>query len=227
MPQLLTTLSFLGRTPATNGGTVRPGPTVLLAEYVAQMRMYAGRRLSSGSWHGMSWCCNYPFVCCDLTGGSSTRAAPPRIGCGDCLQRAPAAATRTRTARPTGTAACLRARLATPKCPGYYECGSCCDRDADCGCDDHCEWGANADCSSRTTATPSGRWMQAPVGYHDCGHHDCCDWNSDCANRDGAWRTGNDDEHCGVGRPRRRRRVSAACAKATMTLAVGTSAGAS
>ena len=86
----------------------------------------------------------------------------------------------------------------TPKCPeGYYECGSCCDRDADCGCDDHCEWGANADCSLAYDgdAKPAG-WC--PVGYHDCGHRDCCDWNDDCA-CDGAWRTGNDDEHCGVG----------------------------
>ena len=36
------------------------------------------------------------------------------------------------------------------------------------------------------------------MGYHDCGHHDCCDWNSDCA-CDGAWRTGNFNEHCGPG----------------------------
>ena len=36
------------------------------------------------------------------------------------------------------------------------------------------------------------------MGYHDYGHHDCCDWNSDCR-ADGAWRTGNDDEHCGPG----------------------------
>ena len=86
----------------------------------------------------------------------------------------------------------------TPKCPeGYYECGDCCDRDVDCGCDDHCDWGSNADCSLEYDgdAKPAG-WC--PVGYHDCGHHDCCDWNSDCA-CDGAWRTGNDDEHCGVG----------------------------
>ena len=92
----------------------------------------------------------------------------------------------------------------TPKCPeGYYECGDCCDRDADCGCDDHCDWGSNADCSLAYDgdAKPAG-WC--PVGYHDCGHHDCCDWNSDCA-CDGAWRTGNDDEHCGrADGPRRR-----------------------
>ena len=112
----------------------------------------------------------------------------------------------------------------TPKCPeGYYECGDCCDRDADCACDDQCErfrapscfrrerWKgerqyrpcnsdlpANVDCSLAYHENASKPHGWCPVGYHDCGQHDCCDWNGDCA-CDGAWRTGNLDEHCGPG----------------------------
>ena len=113
----------------------------------------------------------------------------------------------------------------TPKCPeGYYECGDCCDRDADCACDDQCErfrapscfrrerWKtnekkyrpcnsdlpANVDCSLAYHENASKPHGWCPVGYHDCGQHDCCDWNGDCA-CDGAWRMGNLDEHCDVG----------------------------
>ena len=114
----------------------------------------------------------------------------------------------------------------TPKCPeGYYECGDCCDRDADCACDDQCErfrapsclrrersktngkkyrpcnsdLPANVDCSLAYHENASKPHGWCPVGYHDCGQqHDCCDWNSDCA-CDGAWRTGNFNEHCGPG----------------------------
>ena len=114
----------------------------------------------------------------------------------------------------------------TPKCPeGYYECGDCCDRDADCACDDQCErfrapscfrreryknnnkqyrpcnsdLPANVDCSLAYHENASKPHGWCPVGYHDCGQqHDCCDWNSDCK-CDGAWRTGNFNEHCGPG----------------------------
>ena len=114
----------------------------------------------------------------------------------------------------------------TPKCPeGYYECGDCCDRDADCACDDQCErfrapscfrreryknnnkqyrpcnsdLPANVDCSLAYHENASKPHGWCPVGYHDCGQqHDCCDWDSDCK-CDGAWRTGNFNEHCGDG----------------------------
>ena len=107
----------------------------------------------------------------------------------------------------------------TPKCPeGYYECRDCCDRDADCACDDQCErfrpgweWGvaatgsryyelpANVDCSLAYHENASKPHGWCPVGYHDCGQqHDCCDWSRKCR-CNGAWRTGNLDERCGVG----------------------------
>ena len=113
----------------------------------------------------------------------------------------------------------------TPKCPeGYYECGDCCDRDADCACDDQCErfrapscfrrerWKgerqyrpcnsdlpANVDCSLAYHENASKPHGWCPVGYHDCGQqHDCCDWSRKCR-CNGAWRTGNLDERCGVG----------------------------
>jgi hypothetical protein len=100
----------------------------------------------------------------------------------------------------------------------YYECRDCCDRDADCACDDQCErfrpgweWGvaatgsryyelpANVDCSLAYHENASKPHGWCPVGYHDCGQqHDCCDWSRKCR-CNGAWRTGNLDERCGVG----------------------------
>ncbi len=86
----------------------------------------------------------------------------------------------------------------TPKCPeGYYECDGCCDRDADCACDDACDLGSHEDCSlayHENVSQPAG-WC--PVGYHDCDHHDCCDFNVDCECV--RVRHGSGDEYCGPG----------------------------
>ena len=86
----------------------------------------------------------------------------------------------------------------TPKCPeGYYECDGCCDRDADCACDDACDLGSHEDCSlayHEDVSQPAG-WC--PVGYHDCDHHDCCDFNVDCECV--RVRHGGGDEYCGPG----------------------------
>ena len=86
----------------------------------------------------------------------------------------------------------------TPKCPeGYYECNGCCDRDADCACDDACDLGSHEDCSlayHENVSQPAG-WC--PVGYHDCDHHDCCDFNVDCECV--RVRHGYGDEYCGPG----------------------------
>jgi len=88
----------------------------------------------------------------------------------------------------------------TPKCPPeYYECDGCCDRDEDCGCNDDCValGGSNTDCSLEYDGDfKPADWC--PVGYTDCNNLDCCDWNADCY-CDGAWRTGNKNEHCGPG----------------------------
>ena len=86
----------------------------------------------------------------------------------------------------------------TPKCPeGYYECDGCCDRDADCACDDACDLGSHEDCTlayHENVSQPAG-WC--PVGYHDCDHHDCCDFNVDCECV--SVRHGSGDEYCGPG----------------------------